>query len=324
MLSRRGFLGVSAAGAMALGGHLVAATGSRRVAFVGDTKHYFEIEHPRVLAALGEGFSEAYGVTLERYPVDYENPSALHVVAENLRGNPPNFLAGVGDVEAEFIRAAMPNVPMVFNVNHDSSMLGLTTSISEPSSLATGHCGDQLEHVMPLYILREMVGRRPVTSIVIAATPAWLSPPRMVIWHRAAQELGIVLHHVDATSYDGLRNSVEWRSAGDFDAWILPLSHPTVTQKKAVVDHLNASGTLGFFERFTATRIGAPLAYASTLQYWHHYFAQALRLLVSGVSAAQIPVRNASVWRYSANAGAIKSLGMELPETVVSRIHEIF
>ena len=93
---------------------------------------------------------------------------------------------------------------------------------------------------------------------------------------------------------------------------------------QSIVNHLSENGTLSVFERFTATRIGAPLAYTSTSLYWYDYFAMALRLLVSGVPASLIPVRNASAWRYAANVNALRQLEITLPSSVVARINEIY
>ena len=325
MLARRGFfLAGAALGVTAIAGRLLAQTSRRRIAFVGDAKHYFEIEHPRVMAALGSGFLEETGLIVERYPVDYEDSGVVRAVAERLNRSPPSFVSVVGDPEAQIIRAAIPSVPMVFSVNHDGSVLGLSESISKPSESATGHCGDQLEHVMPLHMIRELFPDDSEVVIAIAAAEAWFSPSRMLYWSSAAKTLGVRLQPVFASSYEGLQSNAAWKSAGDFAGWLMPLSNPSVTRKKELIDYLNRSAAIGFFERFTATRIGAPFAYASTSLYWYDYFALALRLLVNGVPASQIPVRNASAWRYSVNVAAISDLKIALPDTVVSRINEAF
>jgi ABC-type uncharacterized transport system substrate-binding protein len=317
-------LGGVAVGVAAVGGRLLAQPTRRRVAFVGDAKHYFEIEHPRVLNALGEAFATRADVSIESFPIDYEDPHTLASVADALAKYPPDFVAVIGDPEAQYIRAAIPRVPMIFSVNHDGSMLGLSRSISEPSELATGHCGDQLEHVIPLHILRDIFPQKSEMSIAIAAARPWFSSSRMFCWNAAAKALGITLRAVDTSSFEMLKSSDEWRSAGDFSGWILPLSRASVTRKTEIINHLNESHTVGFFERFTATQRGAPFAYASTSLIWQDYFALAIKLLVSGVEPSQVPIRNVTAWRYAANAVAARDLGLVLPDSVISRIHAIY
>lgn len=323
-MRRHLILGAAAIGVAVAGGQLLAQTTRRRIAFVGDAKHYFEIEHPRILNALGDSFASRADVSIENFPINYEDPDTIASVADALNKSPPSFVAVIGDPEAQFIRAAIPRVPMIFSVNHDGSMLGLSRSISEPSEFATGHCGDQLEHVVPLRILRDIFREKAEISIAIAAAPPWFSSSRMLYWNAAANALGIRLQAVDASSFDILRSRAEWRSAGDFSGWILPLSHASVTRKAEIINHLNETYTVGFFERFTATQRGAPFAYASTSLLWQDYFALAIKLVVNGVEPSQVPIRNVSAWRYAANAAAIQDLGLALPESVVSRIHAIY
>lgn len=296
----------------------------RRIAFVGDAKHYFELEHPRILSALGAGFVEEENVVIELFQINYENPGRLASVAQELARNPPDFVAVIGDDEAQTIRAAIPSVPMVFSINHDGSALGLSATISEPGAFGTGHCGDQLAHVMPLVFLREIFDKQQQVDIAVAASSPWFSPSRMAIWQAAAARLHVNLYPVSADSFASLATTTEWKNADEFDGWILPLGKPSVVRKGAMVDHFSENRTLAVFERFTASRIGAPLAYTSTSLFWYDYFAMALRLLVAGVPASEIPVRNASAWRYAANAKALRHLDISLPPSVVARINEIY
>lgn len=305
-------------------GSLFANPVPRRIAFVGDAKHYFEVEHARILGALGERFVADANVVCELFPIEYENPERLASVAQELSRNPPDFVAVIGDDEAQVIKAAIPNVPMVFSINHDGATLGLSDTISRPSAFGTGHCGDQLEHVMPLVFIDEIFDKAQRLEVAVAASPAWFSRARMEVWQAASDRLRINLRPVAVDSFASLASGDEWQDAGDFDAWILPLGKPSVVKKQEMVNHFNANKVLSVFERFTATRIGAPLAYASTSLYWYDYFALALRLLVAGVPASEIPVRTASAWRYAANANALQQLGIALPPSVVARINEIY
>ena len=197
---------------------LLANPVARRIAFVGDAKHYFELEHPRILAALGAGFADEANVVLELFQVDYENPERLFSVAQELSRNPPDFVAVIGDDEAQAIRAAIPSVPMVFSVNHDGSALGLSATISEPSGFGTGHCGDQLEHVMPLVFIREIFEKRQQLDIAITASLPWFSSSRMAIWQAAADRLHVNLHPVSADSFEMLAATNEWKSADAVDS----------------------------------------------------------------------------------------------------------
>ena len=119
----------------------------RNIAFVGDSKHYFDVQHARVLRALGSDFFSRFQLDEHRHHIEFEQPATMARVVAQLAASPPEMIAVVGDDEAMSIKTHFADTPTIFYVDHDPVASGLVESTAYPNSNCTGVASDVPEFV---------------------------------------------------------------------------------------------------------------------------------------------------------------------------------
>ena len=303
---------------------MLPACSERRIVFVGDRAHYFQVEHERVLRSLGSSFFSNNFCVEEKRPIVFENPSTLRSVIDALVANPPELIAVIGDDEALEMRKRLPNTPTVFYVDHDPVSAGLVRSIDRPGATTTGVANDVPAFVKPVQFVRDLFPVARALRVAIAARPEWYSDTRRNAWEDAAKAVDIKLLFIPAPNYDSLLRNSDWQRPDKFDAWIVPFGKAQITNMADIAARLNSHRTIGLFERFNAVSLGAAFGYEDTSYNWYAPFALAIRLLASGVPADSVPVRTPDAWKFAANLATLRRLNVEVPITVSVQLGRVF
>jgi putative ABC transport system substrate-binding protein len=229
-----------------------------------------------------------------------------------------------GPASAFAAKAASTTIPVVFTINEDPVQLGLVPSLARPSGNLTGINFFNAELVAKrLEFLRELVPG--ATRVAVLVNPANATSMKSTLRdvEQAARTLGLQLKTLNAST------------SGEINA-----AFATFARDRA--DALFVGGDAFFFVRRVqlvtlASRHGVPAAYSSRdfahaggLMSYGTDLADAFRQagvyagrILKGVPPMDLPVLQASKFELVINHETARSLGFEVPPTLLARADEV-
>ena len=284
----------------------------------------FEDLLARFRAGLREfGYVEGQNVVIE-YRFAEGRYDRLPVLAADLVRRQVAVIASGGIVGTRAAKAATTTIPIVFQIADDPVRLGLVASLGRPGGNITGVTSLNVE-VGPkrLELLHELV---PTASIIaLLVNPA--SPTQTEATAReaqvAARRLGFELHVVHA------------RSERDFDAIFASLvklraGGLVITPDSLFTSRREQLGELAFrhtmpaiapYREFAAA--GGLMSYGTNVTDLFRQNGIYVSRILKGEKPADLPVQQAVKLDLIINLKTAKALGLEVPLSMLMRVHEV-
>jgi len=277
------------------------------------------------LAAFREGLKQAgWGddrvEVVVRYAETVSSRNAL--LAQELVAAKVDVLAATAPVSVEAVRAATKTIPIVASdLETDPVAAGIAATLARPGGNITGVYFDFPDFSTKwMQLLKETIPR--LGKVIVLRDPANPSPQLKGI-ETAAGPLGV---KVDVR---------EIASLGEFDAAfhaaaeqhpdaVLILSSPlfgTNPDKLAAQTTKNKLPAITLFPEFA--RAGGLMAYGVDLLNMFRQSGNIVGKVLNGAKPAELPIERPTNFELIVNAKTAKSLGIELPTSILLRANEV-
>lgn len=234
-----------------------------------------------------------------------------------------DILSPISFISVEAARAATKTIPIVaFDLETDPIAGGIAANLARPGGNITGVYFDFPDFSTKwMQLLKEAIPR--LSKVVVVRDPGSPSPQLKGI-ETAAVTLGVKLDGiVEVTSLDGLDAAFRSASERGPDA-VLILSSPLFGTNPGRVAELTMKyrlPTVTLFPEFA--RAGGLMAYGVSLLGAFHQTGVMAGKVLSGAKPAELPIERPTNFELVVNAKTAKSLGIELPTSILLRANEV-
>jgi ABC-type uncharacterized transport system substrate-binding protein len=281
----------------------------------------------RVVENLRRGLSDAGFVEGRNLVIEYRwaegRYARLPELAAELVRHPVAVLVAGGITAAVAAKAATATIPIVFYTGSDPVKLGLVSSLNKPDSNATGAVfwGKQLV-AKQFEFLHELIPKAEKIAFLVNPNNAATEIETNDV-QAAADALGQKLIVVRASMEDGLAGA--FATAVDERAGALILQGDPFFNGRygrlAVLAARHGLPTMSSWREFPAA--GGLMSYGASI-------ADAARLvglysgrILKGEKPAELPVQQGTKIELVINLGTAKTLGLDVPPTLLARADEV-
>jgi ABC-type uncharacterized transport system substrate-binding protein len=279
------------------------------------------------VAAFRDGLKEAGFIEGQNVAVDYRFAEGhfdrLPGLAADLVGRQVAVLVASGNQGAFAAKRATATIPIVFTVGDDPVATGLVASLNRPggnltgvSLLATG-----LE-AKRLGLLHELVPRATtIAALVNANYPPAETQLRDLL--EAAPSLGVQLFIVRAgpeSDFNTAFSTIVQQRAGALQVCSSPLFN---ARRQHLVLLAARHAIPAVYEWRDFAEAGGLMSYGSKLSDAYSQAALYAGRILKGAKPADLPVVQASRFEFVINLNAAKTLGLEVPATLLARADEV-
>jgi putative tryptophan/tyrosine transport system substrate-binding protein len=249
------------------------------------------------------------------------NPERLPGLAVDLVQEKPDVLLAMGGDVAPHVVKATQTIPIVFVTSSDPVQHGLVVSLARPAGNATGvtFLLDDLASKR-LELLKEAVPR--VSRVAFLWNPDHLDNELREA-QRAAQNLGVRLQLVEMRGPSDLENAFRAVTDTGSDGLYVVTSRQTLLSIPRIVDfatkiRVPLAGGFGGW-----ARAGGILAYGPNVNDMTRRAVGYVDKILKGAKPGDLPVQQPTRFELVINAKAAKSIGIEIPPTLLARADEV-
>jgi ABC-type uncharacterized transport system substrate-binding protein len=262
--------------------------------------------------------------------IDYRSaggdPERMKTYAAELVRSAPDVIVGSTTPVALALRQATQSIPIVFIVVTDPVANGLVTNFAQPEGNFTGFTNFEISMGGKwIEILKEVAPRTKRVGLVF--NPA-NSPPIKSYYapsiDAAGRALSVELMDVLVRDRDEIERALD-DLARESNVGVVVLPDVTTVRYRDVVVAVNARLGLPavYPYRFFATA-GGLLSYGiDTVDLYRRAAAYVDRIL-RGAKPADLPVQLPTKFEFTINLKTAKTLGLEVPPTLLARANEVF
>jgi ABC-type uncharacterized transport system substrate-binding protein len=285
-------------------------------------------ENQRILGPFRQGLSEAGYVDGKNIAIEYRwadgRYDRLPALASDLVRRQVNVIAAPSTPAALAAKAATSTIPIVFGVGDDPVKLGMVASLSRPGGNATGINFVIAELVAKrLGLLRELVpAARRVAGLV---NPADATRTATVLSEveAAARELGLQVRVLKASTITEIDAAFTGLMHERTDAlFVAPDSFFNIRRVQLALLAARhavpaAYGVRDFVEA------GGLMSYGTSLPDARRHIGLYVGRILDGAKPADLPVLQPTRFELVLNLSAAKTLGLDIPPTLLARADEV-
>jgi putative ABC transport system substrate-binding protein len=269
------------------------------------------------------GFIEGQNVAIEYRWSEGQTDRLPKLTAELVRRPVAVIVAASGTPGAMAAKAATATIPVVFAVSIDPVKAGLVASLNRPGENLTGVTNLNVE-IGPkrLELLHALMPTATIFGVLVDPTSRGLSDPFVSAVQTAAEDLGLKIHVLHATTerdFEAVFASLaQFRVSGLI---IGPSSNYVgrVERLAALAAH-HAIPAVFQFRTFTAA--GGLLSYGSDEAEYYRMVGNITGRILKGELPAEIPVQQSTKVELIINLKTAKALGITIPLTLLGRADE--
>jgi putative ABC transport system substrate-binding protein len=269
------------------------------------------------------GYVEGQNVTIEYRWAEFR-PDRLPALASDLVHRKVTVIAGPTSVSAVLAaKAATATIPIVFSIGGDPVKAGLVASFNRPGGNATG--ASFLVNIMGakrIELLHETVPKVAEIGFLVNPTNANVESETREA-EEAARALGLKLHVLRAgteSEIDAAFAALIEQHAGG----LLVESDPFFMSRREKLVALAARHALPAiyaFREYAAT--GGLMSYGTSLSDGYRQMGVYAGRILQGAEPADLPVIQSANFEFIINIRAAKTLGLDIPPTVLARADEV-
>jgi ABC-type uncharacterized transport system substrate-binding protein len=269
------------------------------------------------------GYIEGRNLNIEYRWADGQN-DRLSAMATDLVRRSVNVIVTGGTPATLAAKAATTTIPIVFILSTDPVEVGLVASLNRPGGNLTGVTGLNVELApKKLELLHELLPA--VTNMALLVNPS--NPTAALNQTRAVQDAARTL----ALELKVLHASTE----GDFDPIFATLARLRVgalvigsdllftsrSEQLAALTVRNAVPSIYQFRAFVSA--GGLMSYGGSDTDWGHQGGIYTGRILRGAKPADLPVHQATKLELFINVKTARSIGLEVPPTLLARADEV-
>jgi putative tryptophan/tyrosine transport system substrate-binding protein len=270
----------------------------------------------------GLGDIEGGNLVVERYSAEGRSEGFASLAATVVSSNPEVIVVNLNDLVKVFM-AATTTIPIVV-ITGDPIAGGLLTNLAHPGGNLTGvsiNAGIEII-AKRLQILKEAVPSAAKVAYLLSGT--WADQTELS-YREAGQRLGIALVGNFLPEIDDaqLRRGFAEMAQQQFDA-VLVDEGGSFLAKRALIAELAEKHRLPMIYPYRDyVDLGGLMAYAPDLGELAQRLANDVHQILGGAKAGDIPFYQPSKFLLIINLKAAKTLGLDLPSTLIARADEV-
>jgi len=221
-------------------------------------------------------------------------------------------------------RRATATIPIVFASHADPVGLGDVASLAHPGGNVTGLSMLLTElAAKELEILKEVVPSASRFGVIWnPTTPSHSLAVRSV--EAAGRTLGIELHAVPARTAEDFESALDAMTRAQVGGFLVLASPAAYSEGGARLAQLALQRRMpGMFGYEENARDGGLISYSADIPDLYRRSATYIDKILKGANPADLPVEQASKYRLIVNLRTAKTLGLDIPATVLVRADEV-
>jgi putative ABC transport system substrate-binding protein len=269
------------------------------------------------------GYVEGQNVTIESRWVEGQQDRYSELVADLIRRKVSVIVTGANTPASLAAKAATATIPIVFGVGQDPVKLGLVASLARPGGNATGVNFFIAELAAKrLGLLREMPGMARLAVLVNSANAASAEATVKDV-QAAAPALGLQIQifnastsrEIDAAFTNLVRERIDALFVGPDPFFNSRRVHLAVLTTRRGIPATYAGRDY--------VEAGGLMSYGSHLADTYHQIGAYAGRILKGAKPADLPVVQTSKLELVINAQTARTLGIEVPPTLLARADEV-
>lgn len=321
-LQRRQALRLTAATAVLLVLPHVALAQARRVPRVGFLSSSVQTYQQAFRDGMRSlGHIDGQNVTIE-YRFAEGNDQLLPELAKQLVEIGVDMIVVTNSATTRAAMQATRSIPIIMVTSGDPIGSGFIESFARPGGNVTGLSSFVSDlSTKQLELLKEL--KPDLTRVAVLANlinDSNVSFLRQVDAH--SKSLGISLQSFDIRNMEDLRLAFESISGGRFDGMLVLIDQFTISRRAQVVKFANESRLPTVYPLREFVLAGGAISYGCSFADLHRRAATYVDKLIKGARPSELPVELPTRFEVVINSKTLKSLGVEVPETILVRVDE--
>ncbi|MBK7331996.1 MAG: ABC transporter substrate-binding protein [Betaproteobacteria bacterium] len=321
-------LGLGLAVAAMIGPGAASAQSAARILRVG----YIVVASPEEQAHLTKafedgmrdlGYVEGRDVAYERRFAHGDAGRLPELAAELVKLAPDVIVTGANPVISAVMRATT-TIPVVMGISRDPVGAGFVASYGRPGGNVTGLASDPMPDVLgkDLEVFKEILPRARRVALLWNPVPPGADTYRKVA-QNAARRLGVAMQVVEVRERNDLEAAFEAMVQERADGvWVLP-DPLTFTARRQVVALSMKHRLPSVYWQREYVDSGGLVSYGSSVATAFRRAAWYVDRILKGAKPEDLAVEQAAKFELVVNLGTAKSLGLEIPQSLMLRADEV-
>lgn len=278
------------------------------------------------IAAFRARLADAGHVEGKNFAIDFrwaEQVDELPALAADLVKANVNVILAPASTEVEPARRATRTIPIVFAQHADPIGLGHIESLARPGGNITGISMVLTElGGKAMEIFKDAVPRAALVGVLWnRTTPSHAQVLKVV--QQSAGQLGIQLLMTPVQTVADFNEAFATLERERADGFIVPSSPLTNSQRAPLATLALAHRLPGIFANKENVEAGGLMSYGADFNYMYRHAALYVDKILKGERPADIPVEQVSKYELVINLKTAKTLGLNIPPTVLARADEV-
>ena len=268
------------------------------------------------------GYVDGKTIAIDYLSADGKDDRFPALVSECLRLK-ANIIAVSTTPAAQAAKRATRTVPIVMIALGDPLGTGLVESIAQPGGNVTGMSMMVPElAVKRLELLKEAV---PKISrvLVLSYLSDPIAPLQVAALDRVAPSLGVTLFVRDIRSGADLAPAFDAGVSERVDGLMMTAESVLVVHSAQIIDFAARLRLPAVYQYPTQVKSGGLMAYDANISDLHKSAALYVDKILKGAKPSDLPIQQPTKLSLVINLKAAKALGLELPQSVVTRADEV-
>jgi putative ABC transport system substrate-binding protein len=271
------------------------------------------------------GYVEGRNLLVERYSAEGRPDHFAELARDVVRARPDLIVSTRGLLTAEF-KKATTTIPIVTSTS-DPVAAGLVPSLAHPGGNITGVSVDAGLQIWGkrLGLLGEIIPKLSNARFLTTQLD-WEKASEASAVREAAGQAGITLagamlgNIIDEAAYQGVFTSMEQQQV---DALVVSSASEHLTNRVAIVELAAKNRLPAIYPFKDFTEVGGLLAYSIDIGDAFRLVADLVDKILKGANPGDLPFFQPSKFELIVNLKTSKSLGLEMPPTLVARADEV-
>jgi putative ABC transport system substrate-binding protein len=281
------------------------------------------------LAAFRKGLSEAGYVEGQNVAIEYrwaegQNDRLPALAAELVRRRVAVIVTPGSTAATLAAKAATATIPIVFIIGADPVKIGLVASLNRPGGNATGINDFGVEiGAKRLGILHELLPGAARFALLVNPDNPFITETFVTELQTAASAIGRQIEVVTASTNGDIDTAFAKLVKKRADGLLISPDALFVTRRVQLITLAVRHGLPALYHRRELAEAGGLMSYGSDLSDQYRQTGVYVGRILKGEKPAEMPVQLPTRFEFVINLQTAKTLGIEIPATLLARADEV-